>query len=315
MANNPLTNTNQTYYWNSEPAQQNMEYYPVPSNFPQPSYNQSTSYNSSYPYNVPPPNMSNVNMTNSVYHPASSPMCHGGPVNTNHNIIPYQNQMDMQCNQYYNGTDYVQPVSENYNTNWNTNYRGTYCNNATNEWHSNNTSTNWMSYQDTSASWYNTNRTCDSEKTHSTQRYEPSQRTKELGWKYDSKEITSNCTTSRNRSRSPKGRSRSPENRSRMERAYRPRYEVHRDRCRRYSKDRTNVKEYRHDNGDSERRSWYKRQESYASGSEKSYISNKIRKRPRSQESHSTSSSTPNSNASTKRKCLTERELLLEKYR
>lgn len=315
MANPSYTNTNQTYYWNSEPVQQNTEYYQAPSSFSQSNYNQSTSYNSSCSYNVPPPNISNFNMTNSVsHHPAPSPMCHSGSVNTNHNV-PYQSQMDIQCNQYYNGTDFVQPANGNYNTSWNTNFRGTYCNNVNSEWQSNN-STNWTAYQDTSVSWYNTNRTCENEKMRSTQKYEPSQRTKELGWKYNSNEITPGCTTNRNRSRSPESRSRSPENRSRMERAYRSRYEAHRDRCRQYSKDRANVKEYRHESGDSERRSWYKRQENSVSGSEreKSYVSNKNKKRSRSQESsHSTRDSTPNAPA--KRKYPTERELLLEKYR
>lgn len=337
MTDPSVTNTNQSYYWNSEPAQQNMEYYPVSSSFPQPNYDQSTCYdpscsdpscsnpscsdpscsNPSCSYTIPPPNVSNIDMTSSVYYPVSSPMYNNDSVNTDYDT-PYQSQVDTQCNEYYNGTEpasFTQPANGDYNTSWNTNFTDTYYNNVNSEWDYNNPSANWTTYPDTSASWYNTDRTCENEEMCSMQRYEPSQGTEELGWMYDNKEISSNYTSNGNRSRSPESRSRSPENRSRMERTYRSQYEVDRDRSHPYNKDGMNIQEYRHDSGDTERRSWYEWQENYIPGLEKSYVSNNSRKRSRSQESHSTRDATPNSNAFAKRKYPTERELLLEKYR
>lgn len=299
---NPSMNTGQTYYWNQE----HMKYYPVPPvpNFPPPNYNQSPNYN--FSYNVPPPNVSNVKSTNSMYQ--LPPMYHDGATNF-HNNVPYQNQTDPQYNnQYYDKTESAQQyVSENY-ANWDRNSRDMYNNSAGNEWHSNDSTTNWIanaSYQNTSTSGYDTSKTYnDNERLCSTQKYEPSQRIKEPEWKYNNRETLPNRSISKHRFRSPESRS---------EKVYRSRYDDHRDRYRQHSKGMSNLRESTYDSGYFERRSSYKRHESYTSRSEGSYTRNRSRKRSKSRESRSTRDTTPINAKRTKGP--TERELLLEKYR
>ncbi|XP_050446500.1 ribonuclease 3 [Cataglyphis hispanica] len=297
---NPSMNTGQTYYWNQE----HMKYYPMPpvSNFPPPNYNQPPNYN--FSYNVPPPNVSNVKSTNSMY----QPMYHDGATNF-HNNVPYQNQTDPQYNnQYYDKTESAQQyVNENY-ANWDRNSRDMYNNSAGNLWHSNDSTTNWTSnpsYQNTSTSGYDTSKTYnDNERLCLTQRYEPTQRIKEPEWNYDNRETLPNRSISKHRSRSPESRS---------EKVYRSRYDDHRDRYRQHSKGMSNLRESTYDSGYFERRSSYKRHESYTSRSEGSYTRNRSRKRSKSRESRSTRDTTPINAKRTKGP--TERELLLEKYR
>ncbi|KMQ94989.1 ribonuclease 3-like protein [Lasius niger] len=305
MANPPM-NAGQTYYW----SQEHMKYqYPVPPvpNFPPPNYNQPSNYN--FSYNIPPPNVSNVKSTNSMYQQFVPPTYHDGAASF-HNNVPYQNQMDPQCsNQYYDRTEQSaqQSVNENY-ANWDRSSRDTYNNSAGNEWHSNNSTTNWATYSNTSTSWYNTSNTYnDNERLCSTQRYEPSQRIKESEWKYDNRETLPNRTVSKQRSRSPEGRS---------EKAYRShtRYDDHRDKYRQHNKGVSNLRESSYDSGYLDRRSSYKRHESYTSRSEGSYTRSRSRKRSKSRESRSTRDPTPIGNVK-RTKGPTERELLLEKYR
>lgn len=296
---NPSMNTGQTYYW----TQEHMKYYPVPSvpNFPPPNYNQPQNYN--FSYNVPPPNTSNIKSTNSMYQFAP-PTYHDGATNF-YNNVPHQNETDLQYNnQYYDKTEYAQQfISENY-TNWDRSSRDMYNNSADSEWYSNNSTTNWPMYQDTSTSCYDTIKTYnDNERLCSRQRYEVSQGIKEPEWKYTNRETLSNHTSSKQRSRSPEGRS---------EKVYRSRYNDRRDKYQ-YNKGISNLRESTYDSGYFERRSSYKRNESYTSRSEGSYTRSRSRKRSKSRESRSTRDTTP---ISTKRtKGLTERELLLEKYR
>lgn len=301
---NPPVNTGQTYYW----TQEHMKYYPVPPvpNFPPPNYNQPPNYN--FSYNVPPPNVSNVKSPNSIYQFAP-PTYHDGA--TNFYNVPYQNQTDPQYNnQYYDKTESTQQfVSENY-TNWDRSSRDIYNNSADNEWHSNNSTTNWTMYQDMSTSSYDTIKTYnDNERLCSTQRYEPSQRIKEPEWKYDNRETLSNHTSSKQRSRSPEGR---------LEKVYRSRYDDRRDRYRQYNKGISNLREPTYDSDYIERKSSYKKHESYTSRSEGSYTRSRSKKRSKSRESRSTRDTTPISTKRTKgstEKGPTERELLLEKYR
>ncbi|EFN85596.1 ribonuclease 3 [Harpegnathos saltator] len=318
MANPPSMNMNQEYYWNSETTQQNMEYYPTPS-YPPPNYNQPSNYDSFYSYNATP-NMSEIDSTTSVYRSAPPPVYHSGPGNI-HNV-PYQNQMNQQCNLYQNNTNFPQqPVNENYNADWNTNTntntnaRGTYNvyneNQAYNEWPSNNSTTNWTTYQNTSTSWYDPNKAYNNEKYYPRRQYEPQQQTKKPEWKYDYKESLPNLpnyTNGRNRSRSPSSSGRS-------EKSYRSRCEDYKEKYK-YDIERSSSREYKYKSRDFERRSSYKRHESHQirSSHSETYASSKCRKRSRSQESHVSKDETQTSN-STKRKCPTERELLLEKYR
>lgn len=223
-----------------------------------------------------------------------------------HSNIPYQNQTDPQYNnQYYDKTETSaqQFVSENY-ANWDRSYRDVYNNSAGNEWHSNNSITNWTTYQNVSTSSYDTSKTYnDNERQCSTQRYEPSQRIIEPEWKYDNRETLPNRTVSKQRSRSPEDRS---------EKVYRSRYDDHRDRYR-HNKEMSNLRESTYDSRFSEKRSSYKRHESYTSRSEGSYTRSRSRKRSRSRESRSTRDAMP---INAKRpKGPTERQLLLEKYR
>ncbi|XP_070158959.1 ribonuclease 3 isoform X2 [Polyergus mexicanus] len=302
---NPSMNTGQTYYW----SQEHMKYYPVSPvpNFPPPNYNQPPNYN--FSYNVPPSNVSNVKSTNSMYQ-IVPPMHHDGATNFQNNV-PYQNQTDPQYNnQYYDKTESAQQyASENY-ANWDRNSidRDIYNSSAGNEWHSNNSTTNWTtntSYQNTSISCYDTSKTYnDNERLCSTQKYEPSQRIKEPEWKYNNRETLPNHSNSRQRSRSPEGRS---------EKIYRSRYDDHRDRYRQHSKGMSNLRKSTYDSGHFERRSSYKRHESYTSRSEGSYTRNRSRKRSKSRESRLTRDITPINAKRTKGP--TERELLLEKYR
>ncbi|XP_029166737.1 ribonuclease 3 isoform X2 [Nylanderia fulva] len=304
---NPSMNSGQTYYW----AQEQMKYQqyppvpPVP-NFSPPNYNQPVNFS----YNVPPPNVSNVKSTNSMYQQSAPPTYHDGTASF-HNNIPYQNQMDLQCsNQYYDRTEQPaqqpaqQPFNENY-ANWDRSSRDMYNNSTSNEWHSNNSTTKWPTYSNASTSWYDTSKTYnDNERLNSTQRYESSQRLKESEWKYN-RETVPTRTVSKQRSRSPEGRS---------EKVYRShtRYDGHRDRYR--NKGISSSRESSYESGYSERRSSYKRHESYSSRSEGSYVKSRSRKRSKSRESRTTRDITPVSNAK-RSKGPTERELLLEKYR
>lgn len=308
MANIP-SDVNQTYYWDSGTSQQqNMEYYPITvPNFPPPNYNMPPNYNTSFPCdNVSTSSVPNVKATHSMYH-SVQPQLHQGESTDLQNNFNYQNQTDSQYNQYYNRTDLTQPVNGDYNTNWNMDSKNVCHNNVNNEWQSNNSLTNWTTYQNTSTSWHDTNKTYDGEKLCSTSKHEVSQKSKESECKYDDKEVLHDRIISKKRLRSRES------SRSRSDKEYRSRYEDHRNKYRQYSKGRSSSRECMH-NGNFERRSSYKRH-SYISNSERSYMSNKSKKRSRSQESHSNRAIIPNDSDSVKHKGPTERELLLEKYR
>lgn len=306
MANPSSTNTGQEYYWNSEAAQQNIEYFPVP-NYPPPNYIQPVDYNSSCPYNAS--DVSGFDPTNSIYRTVPPPTYHCGS-GGGHNIS-YQNQMNEQCDSY-NSVDFSQQSASNsYNMNWSTNPTDTYNENQTcNNWSTDNPTTNWVTYQDTPISWYDVNKTCDDEQRYTRRQYEHQPQTKKSKYKYDNKESLPNYTNNRNRFRSPSSS-------DRLEKSYRPQYEDHRDKYHKYDKERSNLRESKYKSKDFERRSSYKKHDSHETRSTRSktpHTGSKYRKRSRSQESHASRDATQTGNLS-KRKCLTERELLLEKYR
>lgn len=315
--NASLMNTEQTYCWNTEVAQQDAKYYPNPQVLNFPDYSQPPNYNSSYSYNVPPPNVTNIPPLNvSSVPPPNIPPDVNPPGNSMYNFapttyneatsfstnVPYQNQMDSQCDQYYGRMDPVhkQYTSENY-ANWNVKSDNVY-NNAGNEWYSNNSSTSWPTYQNTSATWYDASTTTyDKEKSLPTQVYETPQRMEEFKWKHDNREM-SKYPSSRQRSRSP----------YKQEKMYRSQYEDPRDRYRQYNREVSNSRDSTY-NKHFERSSSKKHGSS--SRSEESYISNRSKKRSKSREPHSSRDTTPTNNSSKRTKGPTEREILLEKYR
>lgn len=338
-------NTEQTYCWNTEVAQQDAKYYPIPqvSNFP--NYTQPPNYNSSYSYNitpnvsnippsnVPPPNVSSipslnisnisppnvsniplpnvsnispdVNSTNSMYH-FQSTTYHNEATNFPNNI-PYQNQMDPQCSDQYYGrmnSAHKQYMSENY-VHWNMKSKNVY-DSVGNEWHSNRSSENWTTYQNTSASWYDTSVTTydDKERLCSMQIHEASQETKELKWKYDDRKMLPKHAVRRQGSRS---------SHSKPEKAYRSQFGDHRDRYRQHNRETSSSRDSTYDSRHFERSS-FKKYGSSTSHSEGSHASSRSRKRSKSREPHSTRETTPTNN-SKRTKGPTEREILLEKYR
>ncbi|KAG5314890.1 RNC Ribonuclease, partial [Pseudoatta argentina] len=313
MTDPSMMNSDQTYCWNTEIFQQNTQYYPTPqiSNFSD--YSQPPNYNSSYSYSVPPPNISldvsnipsstisnnippDVNLTNSMYY---APNTYQNEINFSNNI-PYQNQMNSQCsNQYYGRIDSAQEyMNENY-ANWNTKSENVYNDNTGNEWYSNNSSTSWTTYASTS--WYDTSTTKynDNERLHLTQTYEASQKMEE--WRYNNREISKH-TVSKQKSKSPH---------STHEKVYKSQYEDYRDRYRYHNREISNLRDSSHDSKHFEKS---KQHGSHTSCSEESYISNRSRKRSKSRESHLTKD-TISTNNSKRTKSLTEREILLEKYR
>ncbi|KAL0104972.1 hypothetical protein PUN28_016542 [Cardiocondyla obscurior] len=341
MTDPSFMNTENTYCWNGEVAQQNQEYYPIPqvSNFSD--YAQPSNYNSSYSYNVPscdvpsippanastvspvnipsisssnvssvpPPNVSinppNVSSTNSAYDFTSTINTYYNEMMNFSSNMPYQNQTNPQYNdQYYDRTYSAQSkpyTSENY-ANWNTKSNNVYNDNDSNEWNSNNYSANWTTYQNTSTSWYDTNSATYDKERCATQTYDTAlQRMEEP--KYDNREVTSTRAVSRQRSRSPY---------SEQEKTYRSQYDDHRDRHHQHSRETSNSRDSTYNNRHFERSS-YKKHGSHSFRSE-GYTSYRNRKRSRSRETYSSRDPTPTNNPK-RIKGLTEREILLEKYR
>ncbi|XP_011879288.1 PREDICTED: ribonuclease 3 [Vollenhovia emeryi] len=318
-------NTGQTYCWNAEANQQNAEYYSIPqvSDFPDytqpPNYNPPYAYDSSYSVpppavpSIPHPDVSNVrphvNPTNTMHHFTSSAY-HEASFSPN---IAYQHQTDPLYNSRYCGGADSTPheyMREEYG-NWNATSNNAYNDNAGSEWHSNNSSTSWTTYENTYAAWYDPSATSyDRERLCPTQDvYKTSQKVDEnLKWKYenslDDRKVLSKYTATRQGSRDPYGK---------QEKVYRSQYEKPRDRHRQHDREMSSSRDSVHDSRHLEKSS-PKKHGSYTSraeGSGSSSSSSGNRKRSKSQEPHSTRDST-----STKRtKGPTEREILLAKYR
>ena len=178
------------------------------------------------------------------------------------------------------------------------------------QWKSNNYSSDWNKSQNTKESWYETNKIEDDRKSMYA-KFNSSPKNRRFEWRYREKEVSNSYSINKRRSRSPENRSRE----SRSSRSpYRSRHDYQRDKYSKYVKNRSISRERLHYEEDSDRRSSYRRNNSYVSHSQRSYTSYRSRKRSRSQESYSSRTISPNNNPVIN-KDRTERELLLEKYR
>ncbi|XP_076653861.1 ribonuclease 3 drosha [Halictus rubicundus] len=298
----PPPNVDQPNSWNSGVAQpQNMGYYSVPPpNFPPPNYRQPPPS-----YKIPVSTMPDNKPANLIpSYQSIAPSYRNDAPNT-YSDASYQNQTQPQSNnQNYGALGYTQPATGNFNSNWDD--TSTYHNNTTSNWTSNSYSYDWNKSQDTKNSWYKTRKAEEETKMSVYDESNDSTKSRRSNWKYRDKESSSSYLSSRKRSRSSSSRSRSSRS------PYKSRYK--RDRNSKYRRDRSYSRERWHTDDSSDRRSSYRRRSTYKSRSQKSYSSHRNRKRSRSQESYSSRPSSPKNNLSGKRD-LTERELLLEKYR
>ncbi|XP_029037028.2 ribonuclease 3 [Osmia bicornis bicornis] len=296
------SNVGQSYFWGSGVSQpQNMGYYSVPPpNFPPPNFRQPPPS-----YNMPVSNLPENKTGNFIQSYHSMAPCYQNEIPNSYHDVSYQNQPEMQCNnQNYGISNYCQPVTGNFNSNWND--RNAYQNNATTEWNSNNYSSDWDKSQSNTSSWYDVNKVEEDDMKPAYKKYDESPRNKRLEGRYKDKESST--------SHSVRKRSKSPDNKSRSSRSpYRSRYDSQRDKYSKYPKNRSCSRDHSYNEEDSERRSSSKRNNSYISRSQRSYTSYRNRKRSRSQESYSSRTNSPNNFAT--KKDPTERELLLEKYR
>ena len=271
-----------------------------PPNFPPPNFRQPPPS-----YNMPVPALPQNKPANFVAPYHSMQTCYRNELPNSYPKDPYQSQMKMPCdNQNYGVSGYSQPVTENFNSNWND--RSAYQSSSSTEWNSNASSSDWNKSQSKS-SWYEPNKVQENGRKPAYEKYNDA-KSKRSESRYRDRESSSGHSFGRKRSRSPESRSRSSRS------PHRPRYDSQRDRYSKYSKNRSSSKERSHTEDSSERRSSYRRNSSYVSRSQRSYASCRSRKRSRSQESYSSRATSP-SNSSSNKKDPTERELLLEKYR
>ncbi|KAK9306258.1 hypothetical protein QLX08_002988 [Tetragonisca angustula] len=301
---NPPPNVGQSYFWNSGVSQpQNMGYYPVPPpNFPPPNFRQPPpSYN--MPVSTLPENKGG---NFPPYH--SMGTCYQNEVSNSYHNVSYQTQTELQYNnQNYALSNYSQSVNGNFNTNWDD--RNTYQNNDNAEWKFNNYSSDWYKSQDNKSSWYETNKVQEDDRKSLYVKYNNSSKNRNFEWRYKDKEPSNSHSFIKKRSRSPENRSRERSSKS----PYRSRHDSQRDRYSKYIKNRSVSRERLHCEEDFDRRSLYRKNNLYASRSQRSYTSYRSRKRSRSQESYSSRTTSPNNPPVNRDR--TERELLLEKYR
>lgn len=299
----PPPDGNQSYFWGSGVSQpQNMGYYSVPPpSFPPPNFRQPPPS-----YNLPVSTLTENKATNFAPSYHSMTNCYQSEVPNSYPNVSYQNQTETQCNnQNFGLSDYSQPVTGNFNTNWDD--RNVYQNNGSTEWNSNNYTSDWNKYQNDRNSWYELNKVQEDDRKSVCDKYNESSNSRGSEWRYRGKESSNSRTMNRKRSRSPESRSRTSRS------PHRSRYDSQRDRSK-YHRNSSSSRERSHNEENVDRRSSYRRNNSYVSRSQKSYISHRSRKKSRSQESYSSRASSPNNSSSSKRDP-TERELLLEKYR
>ncbi|XP_053988882.1 ribonuclease 3 [Hylaeus volcanicus] len=302
MANPP--NADQSYFWGSGVSQpQNMGYYSVPPpSFPPPNFRQPPPS-----YNIPVSTLSENKVTNfgPSYHSVTP--CYQSEVPNSYPDASYENQTETQCNNPNFGlSGYSQPVTGNFNSNWDD--KSTYQNNTSTEWNSNSYSTSWNKYQNTRSSWYGSNKIREDDRKSTCDKYSESSNIRRPEWKFRDKESSTSRTVNRKRSRTPDCRSRSSRS------PHRSRYDFPKDRSSKYHRNSPSSREHSHNEEIVDRRSSYRRNNSYLPRSQRSYISHRSRKRSRSQESYSSRTSSLSNSSSSKRDP-TERELLLEKYR
>ncbi|XP_054008630.1 ribonuclease 3 isoform X2 [Hylaeus anthracinus] len=298
------SNADQSYFWGSGVSQpQNMGYYSVPPpSFPPPNFRQPPPS-----YNIPVSTLSENKVTNfgPSYHSVTP--CYQSEVPNSYPDASYENQTETQCNNPNFGlSGYSQPVTGNFNSNWDD--KSTYQNNTSTEWNSNSYSTSWNKYQNTRSSWYGSNKIREDDRKSTCDKYSESSNIRRPEWKFRDKESSTSRTVSRKRSRTPDCRSRSSRS------PHRSRYDFPKDRSSKYHRNSPSSREHSHNEEIVDRRSSYRRNNSYLPRSQRSYISHRSRKRSRSQESYSSRTSSLSNSSSSKRDP-TERELLLEKYR
>lgn len=344
----PSMNTEQTYCWNTEVAQQDAKYYPIPqmSNFP--NYTQPSNYNSSYSYNIPsnvsnippsnvcvsnipPPNVSSIPPLNISNIPP--PNVSNIPLPNVSNIPPDVNSTNslyhFQSTTYHNeATNFPNniPYQNQMDPQCSDQYYGR-MNSAHKQYMSENYA-HWNmksknAYNDSAGNEWHSNRSSASWTTYqntSAPWYDTSVTT------YDKERL---CPTQMyeesqgtkelnwkydNRKTLPKHtvRKQGSSSHSKPEKVYRSQFEDHRDRYRQHSRETSSSRDSTYDSRHFERSS-SKKHGSSTSHSEGSYVSNG-RKRSKSRESHSIRETTPTNN-SKRTKGPTEREILLEKYR
>ena len=336
MANSEV-NGSQNYYWSVEtPAASTMGYYSVLTpTFPPPDLSQPPP---TFP--LPPPSVPENNVMNSY---AQFPSGVPNPILTFPNgttssfQCPYQTQMDIQCNQNYTVPPCPPPIQKNRTYEY-WNRESTDCNNVNRmetEWSDNANHSTWDAFLKSNRLYPESDSTNIEKRSSQRNRHEPSNN-RSSDWR---REGRSPCRENGKR------RSISPESRSRCSKLSRSRYsdrkEDRREDCRedRRGDRREDRRENRRDRYDkyermrrpsrersyerkSERRSERKSDKFYRSNgsySSRSSVTNlekcsRRRKRSRSLDSHSSMHSSPGKTPA-KQKCLSERELLLEKYR
>ncbi|XP_012275401.1 ribonuclease 3 [Orussus abietinus] len=312
---NPQANNGQLFYWGGGQSQQNMGYYTIPPpNFPPPNLNQPPPQ-----YDVPPPPMmENKHFPPIAQFPGALPPVpaaysdlSGPPGPATYSQFQYPTQRDPSCNQNFCIPNYPPAMAGNFNCNWNP--RNSYHGNMNSDWYQSNTTSNWNAGQnETNTTWNESNSMQTVEKKGSQPCYDLQQSNRKSEWRFNDNSPSRSHAEIKKRSRSPEARHRS----SRMR--YRSEYDS-KERHSRYSRNRSNTRDYSHDRGDSDRRQSYRRTATYSSRSslnpERPSIRSRSRKRSRSQDSRTSRPRTPSSIVPVKYKVLTERELLLEKYR
>lgn len=307
-------NMGQSFFWGPGASQaQNMGYYNIPPpHFPPPNLNQPPPT-----YSLPPPSLPENKPINSSIPPFHSNVppaapTYSGAANTPYAQFSYQNQPEVACNQNFCIPGYPQTAPRNFNCNWNP--RNSYHSNVSSEWSENNGPSNWnQSHTGVNSLWDDTSLIQNDEK-KVLPRYGSSHGSENSDWRFSDKGSVYSHTTSRKRFRSPESRSRGGRS------SYRSRYDDCRERHDRYSRDRSSTRKHSYDTGELDRKSSYRRNDSSSSHStivnfERVNASNRSRKRSRSQESHTPRISSPSGSVPVKHKGLSERELLLEKYR
>lgn len=345
----PSMNTEQTYCWNTEVAQQDAKYYPISqmSNFP--NYTQPPNYNSSYSYNIspnvsnippsnisniPPPNVSSIPPLNISNIP--SPNVSNIPLPNVSNIPPDVNSTNSMY--HFASSTYHNEVTNFSNNIPYQNQMDAQCSDQyygrMNSVHKPYMSENYAQwnmkskniYNDSTDNEWHSNRPSSSWTTYqntSDPWYETSVTT------YDKERSCSTQMYEASQGMEERGdkwkyddremlskhavrRQGSKSSHSKSEKVYKSQFEDHRDRYRSHSRETSSSRNSTYDSRHYERSS--KKHGSFTSYSEGSHVSSRSRKRSKSRESHSTKEATPTNN-SKRTKGPTEREILLEKYR
>ncbi|XP_043276130.1 ribonuclease 3 [Venturia canescens] len=302
---NPPPNYNQFgVSWNSAPPQPPGYYTIPPPNFPPPNLSQPPPS-----FTVPPPSLTDGKSVNSVPPYNSSEVSYSPMLSVPYPQFPYQNALPVQCSENYYPV-YGQNAPGPGNCDWES--RTVYRMSGSSDWGDSGNSASWRSQESIESSWPESEKGRGPEK-KIRRRNESNERKSD--WRWMDKKSSRDRHPSRKHSRSPEYNSRS--SRSRYDP---PRHEDDRHRPRerdRYSKNRSTPRDYGPDIGDAGRKSHrdlhVSPRSSLSTG--RSRERSKPRRRSKSQDSHTSKNSLPPAPVIAKPKILTEREILLEKYR